>query len=157
MKKVVICILLGFSLVLGTGGCVNWGSNSGSSSAKDYVKPAVSLTVLTVLDNAVDAEDRMKRALVIFHSGSIIEALASGNVPDADTVKSAMIEYLPEGAIWSDFIASLDDIYKTAYSRANDDTQLALDILVEIAAGCREGASKYIQSHAEEVPDIVTP
>jgi hypothetical protein len=154
MKNTIICSLLGASLIVTTG-CVNW--RDGSEGIKPYVKPAVALTVLTVLDNAVDEEDRMKRALVIYHAGGVIEALASGNVPTADILAPALEGYLPEGLIWVDFIESLNDIYKTAYSRTNGDTQLALSILVEVAAGCRQGAGRYLQENPSGIPEVIEP
>lgn len=150
MKKTIISGILAAAILIPTTGCVHLRDNS--DSIKPYIKPAVSLTVLTVLDNAVDEEDRVKRALLMYHSGTIVEALASGNVPDANAVKAALQEYLPEGVIWADFIASLDDIYKTAYNRTNNDTQLVLGIVVEMAAGLKDGAGKYLRDHAVEIP-----
>ena len=152
MKKTIVACLLAISLV-STTGCVGWRSHT--EGVKPYVKPAVSLTVLTVLDNAVDVEDRVKRALLMYHAGTILEALAAGDVPDKGAVKAALEEYLPEGVIWADFISSLDDIYKTAYNRSNDDTKLVLDIVKEMSSGLRDGAGKYLRDHGSEIPGAV--
>jgi hypothetical protein len=149
MKKTIMACILAISLI-GSTGCIGWRDHS--QGVKPYVKPAVSLTVLTVLDNAVDEEDRVKRALLMYHAGTILQSLAAGDVPSAGAVKAALEEYLPEGVMWADFISSLDDIYKTAYNRANDDTQLVLEIVVEMAAGLREGSGKYLSDHGTELP-----
>ena len=149
MKKAFLSGILAISLI-GSTGCVGWRNNV--EGVKPYVKPAVSLTVLTVLDNAVDEEDRVKRALLMYHAGTIVESLASGNVPDKDAVRAALEAYLPEGVIWADFITSLDDIYKTAYNRATDDTALVLGIVTEMAAGLRDGSGKYLQEHGVNIP-----
>ena len=68
---------------------------------------------------------------------------------------AALEEYLPEGVIGSDFVASLDEIYKTAYNRTNDDTRLVLGIVTEIAAGLRDGSGKYLRDHGESIPDVI--
>jgi hypothetical protein len=91
----------------------------------------------------------------MYHAGVILENLASGNVPDKGAVKAALEEYLPESVIWADFISSLDDIYKTAYNRATDDTALILGIVTEMAAGLRDGAGKYLSNHGEDIPGVV--
>jgi hypothetical protein len=154
MNKTILSGILAVFLVVPTG-CITWGTGN-SDDIKPYVKPAVSLTVLTVLDNAVDDEDRIKRALLIYHSGTIIESLSAGDIPDSDAIKAALQEYLPEGVVWADFVTSLDDIYKTAYSRVDGENgQLVLDIVEEIAAGCRDGAGKYLRDHAVEIPGVV--
>ena len=153
MKNVLLSLITAITLAIGTTGCVSWRSNT--DTVKPYIKPAVSLTVLTVLDNAVDEEDRLKRALLMYHAGGVIENLAAGDVPSADELKPALEEYLPEGVIWVDFIASLDDIYKTAYNRLGEDPQKVLEIVVEIAAGCREGAGKYLQDHGSDIGNVI--
>ena len=152
MKKTIVACILATSLI-GSIGCIGW--RDSSTGIKPYVKPAVSLTVLTVLDNAVDEEDRVKRALLMYHAGTILQSLASGAVPDKGAVKAALEEYLPEGVMWADFISSLDDIYKTAYNRSNDDTKLVLEIVVEMAAGLRDGSAKFLRDHGTELPGSV--
>ena len=153
MKKFFLTLIIAGTLVGGTTGCVSWRSNT--DSVKPYIKPAVSLTVLTVLDNAVDEEDRLKRALLMYHAGSVVERLSAGDVPDREVLKAALEEYLPEGLIWTDFIASLDDIYKTAYNRLGEDPQKVLEIITEIAAGCRDGAGKYLEDHGAGISDVI--
>lgn len=153
MKSIILSGLLAVGLLVPTTGCKFWSTNKGTYI--DYIRPATSLTVLTVLDNAVDEEERVERAILIYHSSVIIEALSSGAVPEANAVRAALEEYLPEGAIWADFIASLDDIYKTAYSRTNEDAQLVLEVVTELAAGCKEGAVRYLNEHSVPVPGTV--
>ena len=144
--------MLSVSLILSTG-CISW--RSSVDGIKPYVKPAVSLTVLTVLDNAVDEEDRVKRALLMYHSGVIVQNLAAGDVPDKGALRAALEEYLPEGVMWADFISSLDDIYKTAYNRTNEDGLLILGIVGEVAAGLKDGAGKYLQDNGESLPGVL--
>ena len=151
MNNIILSGLLAISLISSTG-CI---FNDGQGSYKDYVKPAVSLSVLTALDNAVDEEDRVKTALLIYHSGTIVESLATGDVPDKDAVKSALEAYLPEGVMWAEFIASLDDIYKTAYNRTSDKTQDVLEVVAALAAGLSDGAGKYLREHSVEIPGVV--
>ena len=148
MKNIILPALLATGLILSTG-CI---FNDGQGSYKDFVRPAVSLTVLTALDHSVDEEDRVKTALLIYHSGTIVESLATGDLPDKDAIKAALEAYLPEGLMWAEFIASLDDIYKTAYNRTNEKTQDVLDVVAALAAGCKDGAGKYLREHAIEVP-----
>ena len=52
--------------------------------------------IYEILDNAVDEEDRLKRALLMYHAGSVVERLSAGDVPDKDVLKPALEEYLPE-------------------------------------------------------------
>lgn len=146
---------LPFAIILSSCATNNGGSSSSSSSsttvqqkieqALPYVKPAVNLACTAVLEGAVSPEDRVTKAKMIHDVANVIRSLSSGSVPSADDLDEAVANFLPEKTHWTNFAASLSDVYRDLYNQIGNDPALALKVLNAIADGCVSATSSYIK------------
>ena len=144
-----------FAILLSSCATNNGGGGSNSTGgttvqqkieqALPYVKPAVSLACTAVLEGAVSPEDRVTKAKMIHDVANVIRSLSGGSVPSADDLDEAVANFLPEKTHWTNFAASLSDVYRDLYGKIQDDPALALKVLNAIADGCVSSTSSYVR------------
>jgi len=113
--------------------------------ALPYIKPAVTLACTAVLEAAVSPEDKVEKAKMINSVARVVRDLSAGNVPTTQDLDKAVANFLPEKTHWTNFAASLSDVYGNVFRQINGDPALALKVLNAIADGCVAATQGYAQ------------
>ncbi len=110
-----------------------------------YIQPAVSIACTAYLNTVNDLDERVSVAKQINSVSDAINQLASGTVPSADDLKNVIAQFSSADPKWVNFSNSIRDIYVINFNKLNGDSKLAVDILKNIAAGCKDASASYVK------------
>jgi hypothetical protein len=126
-----------------------------------YIEPASYFACKTILDKAVDDEDRGKTALVVFEVAKTIRLLSGGAVPSQQELEDSIMAVAPKQIHWAQFATELGMIYSRFYESFSKQEKPAviLEALGELAEGCERAAKPYatLSSYHNYVSLYVSP
>ncbi len=147
--KIIVCVGLLFLVV----GCASTPTQGEGNTSKvnhekilPYIKPSVALICTAVLNEAVDAADRINKAIIINSVAIAVEKLAGGTIPTPEEIENAVKAVTPTKQHWTNLAVSFKDVYATIYDEyINGDVELATRYIVEISSGAKEASASYLE------------
>ena len=129
---------LGFFL-FGFQGCSTV-QNIEASDILPFVRPAVSLACTGVLNLALDGQDRIEKANMVFAVAKAVRTLSSGTVPSPSDLASVIDLWMPDKSHWSKLSTTISGVYAGAFKQLQGNPLLAVQLLEQIAQGCEDSA-----------------
>lgn len=114
--------------------------NFETSEALPFVRPAVSLACTGVLNLALDGQDRIDKANMVYAVAHAVRSLSGGKVPTPSELADVIDLWMPDKSHWSKLSTTISGVYSGAFSKLQGNPLLAVQILEQIALGCEESA-----------------
>lgn len=122
----------------GIQGCAT--SSFQASDALPFVRPAVSLACTGVLNLALDGQDRIDKANMVYAVAKAVRTLSGGTVPTPSDLAKVIDLWMPDKSHWSKLSTTISGVYSGAFSKLQGNPLLAVQILEQIAQGCEDSA-----------------
>ena len=110
------------------------------SDALPFVRPAVSLACAGVLNLALDGQDRIDKANMVYAVAHAVRSLSGGTVPTPSELSDVIDLWMPDKSHWSKLSTTISGVYSGAFSKLQGNPLLAVQILEQIALGCEDSA-----------------
>lgn len=114
-----------------------------------YIKPVVSTATSIVFNVAVNAQDRVDKAVIINGYAVVIKKLAQGSTPTPKELSDALYNVAPDKKHWVLYVENISSLYSTLYSKIDGDAKLIPVILGEIASAIEIATIQYLPSVSE--------
>lgn len=110
-----------------------------------YIEPASYFACKTILDKAVDEDDKGETAAIVFEISKTIRLMSGGSVPSVEDFEKTLSVVAPKALPWAQFVTELGMIYERFYENFSKQEKPAviLEALGELAEGCERAAKPY--------------
>lgn len=153
MKKMIMMVLMCASIFLAGCASTTTPNSNGTPTVQTviegsipFIRPVIAVTCTTVLNAALNSQDRIEKAKIINAISTSVASLAGGTVPTVEQLQTAITSVAPNTKThWVTLSTSVTSIYASLYTQyIKGDVKMAVQVLQQIALGCTDATAPII-------------